>query len=183
MMTLLQIPSSALGVARSALGVSPLAEILLPPAGSQWPFAANVLMWGSILTMFGGLILILKKLFGRQPSFGETLAKLVSIGRFDEYREEQRLRAKGLEAQISQARHSFDERANTDLFHCGKLFDGLINRMSSHDKVAADLRDSVSRLHERTETHLRKLDQYDTKLDNLLRDVSRAAAAGVRSAQ
>jgi len=124
-----------------------------------------------------------RKFFGRQPTFNQILKTLLSVEDFQVYKEEQRLRNVGLEQQISAARHSFDERANSDLKRTLETFEVIFRRSGERDKTVATLRDTVSRLQERTETHLRKLDQYDTKLDNLLREVSRAAAAGVRSAQ
>lgn len=164
-----------------ALGIA--AALVMPPSGSEWPFAANVLMWTGVFTMFGSLALIVKRLFGRQPSLNEILSGLVSVAALNEYKEEQRLRAVGLEKQISDARHNFDERANTDLARTMETFKEVFERGEQRDRDVARLRDTISRLQERTETHLRKLDQYDTKLDNLLREVSKAAAAGVRSAQ
>jgi hypothetical protein len=123
----------------------------------------------------------MKKLFGRAPSLNEILSGLVTTTSLDNYKEEQRLRSVGLEKQISDARHSFDARANTDLVRYEKAFQEVFSRGELRDKMVTELRDTVARLQERTETHLRKLDQYDTKLDNLLRDVSRAAQAGVRA--
>ncbi|HWM26588.1 MAG TPA: hypothetical protein VNP98_17355 [Chthoniobacterales bacterium] len=124
-----------------------------------------------------------KKWFGRQPTFDEIIKTLLSVEDFKIYKEEQRLRNVGLEEQISNARHTFDERVNSDLKRTLETFEVIFRRGGERDQIVAKLRDTVSRLQERTETHLRKLDQYDTKLDNLLREVSAAAARGVKSAQ
>jgi hypothetical protein len=167
--------------------LSVLAAAVLPPPGSEWPFAANVFMWLGVLLTGASLALVIKQLFRRQPSLNEILSGLVTTKSFDGWRdryiEEQRLRCVGLEKQISDARHSFDERANTDLRRNEETFQKIFKIAESRDTEMGRIRDTISRLQERTETHLRKLDQYDTKLDTLLRDVSAAAARGVKSAQ
>jgi hypothetical protein len=88
-----------------------------------------------------------------------------------------------LEKQISDARHSFDERANKDLVHVEKAFEKIYLLGEQRDRDMGKMRDSISKLTERTDSHIRKLDQYDGKMDNLLTKVSEAAARGVREAQ
>jgi hypothetical protein len=56
------------------------------------------------------------------------------------------------------------------------MIDDAMKRSAERDHVISELRDSMSRLQERTETHVRKLDSNDMKMDNLLREVSAAAA-------
>ena len=76
------------------------------------------------------------------------------------------IRCRGLEEQISKMRHDVDAALNT-AFVAAELRGGVITMM----------RDQVSRLQERTETHIRKLDQYDLKLDTLIRELPRALRA------
>jgi hypothetical protein len=166
----------------SALGFA-IAVFEAPPQGTIEPWLLNAFAWIGVVTLLATLALTLKKLFGRQPSLTEVLSGLVTTKALAEYKEEQRVRDVGLEKQISAARHSFDERANGDLVRTQTSFREIFGLMEIRDKAIGELSKDVSRLHERTETHLRKLDQYDTKLDNLLREVSVAAARGVRSAQ
>ncbi|MCA1589706.1 MAG: hypothetical protein LC734_04805, partial [Acidobacteria bacterium] len=153
------------------------------PEGSSISWALNALAWIGVITLLATLALTLKKLFGRQPSLTEILSGLVSVKSLDGYKEEMRLRTVGLEKQISDARHSFDERANSDFVRFQKEFEAIAKRGDERDRTTQKLSNSVSQLQERTETHLRKLDQYDLKFDNLLREVSAAAARGVRQAQ
>lgn len=152
------------------------ASIVLPPPGSEWPFAANVLMWVGILTMLASFALVMKKLFGRHPSLNDVLSGLVNCATLDDYKKEQHLRHRGLEEQISALRHDTDARQNTDLVRAEKTFAELFARLGERERQLGEMRDQISRLAERTETHIRKLDQYDTKLDNLLKDVGRVAA-------
>jgi hypothetical protein len=175
---ILAVGSVLAGVMRAMhlLGIAPL-------PGSEWPFVLNVLFWSGVLATWIGAGVGLKKLLGRQPSLNEILSGLVSTKSLEAYKEEQRLRCVGLEKQISDARHSFDERANTDLARTLQTFKEVFDRGEQRDKDVGRLRDTIARLQERTETHIRKLDQYDTKMDNLLREVSKAAARGVREAQ
>jgi hypothetical protein len=162
---------------------SPLVAFTAPPPGSEWPFVLNVIAWLGVLTIAATFALTLKKLFGRQPSLSEVLSGLVSTKSLSEYKEEQRLRCVGLEKQISDARHSFDEVRMTDLKRVEQTFEKIFEIAEQRERDIGKMRDTISRLQERTETHIRKLDQYDGKMDNLLREVSKAAAAGVRSAQ
>jgi hypothetical protein len=163
--------------------LSLFASLIMPPPGSEWPFAANVLMWLGILTMIGSLALIVRQLTRRQPSLNEILSGLMTVKTFDGYKEEQRLRCVGLEKQISDARHSFDERSNTDLVRIEQTFGRIFKLGEQRDRDMGKFRDTISRLQERTETHIRKIDQFDGKLDNLLSKVSEAVARGERQAQ
>jgi hypothetical protein len=160
-----------------------IAAGVLPPPGSEWPFAANVFMWLGVLLTAASLALVVKQLFRRQPSLSEILSGLMTVKSFDGYKEEQRLRDVGLEKQISEARHSFDERANQDLVRVEKTFEKIFQIAEQRDRDMGKMRDSISRLTERTDSHIRKLDQYDGKMDNLLAKVTEAAARGVREAQ
>lgn len=161
----------------------PLAAFTAPPPGTEWPFVLNAIAWLGVAAIAATFALTLKKLFGRTPPLDEILSGLVGVKSFGEFKEEQRLRCVGLEKQISDARHSFDEVRMSDLKRTEETFARIFGLASDRDKELGKMRDTVSRLQERTETHLRKLDQYDTKLDNLLREVSAAAARGVREAQ
>jgi hypothetical protein len=172
MITLL---GSIIGIVLAAFGP--------PPPGSVEPWLLNLFALIGVLTLLATFALVLKKLFGRQPSLTEILSGLVSVKTLAEYKEEIRLRTVGLEKQISDARHSFDERANSDLVRIEKTFREIFRRGEERDRAVASLSREMATLTERTENHLRKLDQYDQKLDNLLRDVTRAAAAGVRQGQ
>jgi hypothetical protein len=176
-------PSMLMALSAIAAFFAPLAQFTAPPHGTEWPFVLNAIAWLGVATIAATLALTLKKLFGRQPSLSEVLSGLVSTKALAEYKEEQRLRSVGLEKQISDARHSFDERANKDLVRTEQTFEKVFGLFTDRDRSMGKMRDSISALTERTESHLRKLDQYDTKLDNLLRDVSAAAARGVRQAQ
>lgn len=145
-----------------------LASLIMPPPGSEWPFAANVLMWVGIVTMIASLALLLKKLFGRQPSINEILSGLVSVGHLEDYKKEQHLRHRGLEEQISKVRHDTDERMNSDLKRTLESFQDIFRRGEERDVVIGRMRDSMSRLQERTETHIRKFDSLDAKMDRLI---------------
>lgn len=109
-----------------------------------------------------------RRLFGRRPTLNEILNKLVSVDDHDEYKEEMRLRCLGLEKQISDARHSFDERANSDLVEAGKQFETVFRLIGERDKMMSDQNHIMARLQERTETHVRKFDQLEGKLDTAL---------------
>jgi hypothetical protein len=169
-------------IAGSIFGVL-LSQLPSPPRGSIEPFILNLFAVIGIITLLATLALTLKKLFGRQPGINEILSGLVSIKTLAEYKEEQRLRCLGIEKQVSDARHSFDKRANSDLVRIEQTFAKIFELGEMRDKDMGKMRDTISRLQERTETHIRKLDQYDGKMDNLLREVSAAAARGVREAQ
>ena len=160
--------STVIGAISSTLGFAPL-------PGSEWPFVLNVLFWMGVLSLAATLTLTLKKLFGRQPSLNEVLGGLISVKAFDAYREEMRLRCLGLEKQISDARHEFDERSNSDLVHADQRFREILDLSEKRSVESQSLIKTVSRLEERTESHIRKLDQYDGKLDNLLKEVTRHA--------
>jgi hypothetical protein len=155
------------------------AQMPPPVRGSIEPWLLNLFAFIGVVTLLATLALTLKKLFGRQPSINEILSGLVSVKSLDGYKEEQRLRCVGLEKQISEARHAFDEVRMTDLKRNEETFTRIFALAETRDRDLGKMRDTISRLQERTETHLRKLDQYDTKLDNLLREVTAAAARGV----
>ena len=135
----------------------PLATFSAPVPGSEWPFVLNAIAWLGVMTILATLALTVKKLFGRQPSLNSILSGLVSVGVLKEFREEQHRRDRGLEEQISKVRHETDEALNSALVREGE-----------RGKEIQLMRDIVSRLQERTETHIRKLDRYDERLDKLL---------------
>lgn len=176
-------PSLLMALSALAAFFAPLAQFSVPPPGSEWPFVLNVIAWLGVATIAATFALTLKKIFGRQPSLSEILSGLVSVKTLAEFKEEQRLRDVGLEKQISEARHSFDEVRMSDLARNEDTFKTIFRLSEQRDQSIGKMRDSISRLTERTESHIRKLDQYDTKMDNLLRDVSAAAARGVKQAQ
>jgi hypothetical protein len=147
-----------------------------PPPGTMEPWLLNGLGWIGVVTLLSTLALTLKKLFGRQPSLSEILSGLVTVKSLDGYKEEQRLRCVGIEKQVSEARHAFDRVLNTDRVNTMKVIEELMQRGQARDHIVGELRDTISRLQERTESHVRKLDANDTKMDNLLREVSAAAA-------
>ena len=130
---------------------------------------------------------VLREIYGKLEELKQNIEKemklLVVDKDLDEYKEEQRLRCVGLEKQISDARHSFDERANSDLRRTLETLKEITDRGEKRDLLFSGFSRHLAKIEERTETHLRKLDQYDSKFDNLLRDVSAATARGVRSAQ
>jgi hypothetical protein len=153
-----------------------------PPPGTMEPWLLNALGWIGVITLLATLALTLKKLFGRQPSLTEILSGLVTTKSLDGYKEEQRLRCVGLEKQISEARHQFDGVLNTDRVNTMKMFEDILHRATKRDAIMDDMRDAMSRLQERTEAHVRKLDANDMKMDTLLREVSAAAAVLGRQA-
>jgi hypothetical protein len=155
----------------------------MPPAGTEWPFVLNVLFWLLVLNAIAGLTYTIMKIFGRKPSLTEVLSGLVDGKTFKDYKEEQRLRCVGLEKQISDARHSFDERANTDLARTLETFKEVFTRGEQRDRDMIKISGTINRLQERTEAHVRKLDAYDGKFDAMLVKVTEAAARGVRQAQ
>lgn len=176
-------PALIMTASAVAAFLAPLAQFAGPQRGTEWPFVLNVIAWLGVLTIAATFALTLKKLFGRQPSLGEVLSGLVSVKTLAEYKEEQRLRCVGIEKQVSEARHAFDERVNSDLVRVEKTFETIFRLAEARDRDMGKMRDSISRLTERTDTHIRKLDQYDGKMDNLLTKVAEAAARGVRDAQ
>jgi len=161
-------PSLLMTLSAIAALFAPLAQFTAPPHGMEWPFVLNAIAWLGVATIAATLALTLKKLFGRQPSLSEVLSGLVSTKTLAEYKEEQRLRSVGLEKQISEARHAFDERANSDLRRTLETFKEVFARGEQRDREMGKLRDSMSRIHERTETHIRKFDQLDGKIDRLI---------------
>jgi uncharacterized FlaG/YvyC family protein len=177
---------SMIALLGSILGIV-FAQLPNPVRGSIEPWLLNLFAFIGVVTLLATLALTLKKLFGRQPSINEILSGLVSVKAFDNWRdkhvEEQRLRCVGLEKQISDARHSFDERANSDLARTLETFKEIVNRGDQRDRDVRKISDTISRLQERTEAHVRKLDAYDQKFDAMLVKVTEAAARGVRQAQ
>jgi uncharacterized FlaG/YvyC family protein len=177
---------SMIALLGSILGIV-FAQLPNPVRGSIEPWLLNLFAFIGVVTLLATLALTLKKLFGRQPSINEILSGLVSVKAFDNWRdkhvEEQRLRCVGLEKQISDARHSFDERANSDLARTLETFKEIFNRGDQRDRDVRKISDTISRLQERTEAHVRKLDAYDQKFDAMLVKVTEAAARGVRQAQ
>lgn len=176
-------PSLIMTLSAVAAFFAPLAQFSSPAHGTEWPFVLNVIAWLGVLTIAATFALTLKKLFGRQPSLGEVLSGLVSVKTLDGYKEEQRLRCVGLEQQISAARHSFDERANKDLVRVEQTFEKIFKLGEARDRDMGKISATISRLQERTEAHVRKLDAYDGKFDTMLVKVTEAAARGVRQAQ
>jgi hypothetical protein len=135
----------------------------------------------SALTVVALVLTVLnqgKRFFGRQPSLNQVLAGLVSVVAWDDYKQEQHLRHRGLEEQISKVRHDTDERFNADLVRVEKVFGEIFKRSEERDRAIDNLAHVVSRLQERTETHVRNFDSLFTKIDNLLRDVNLARRAG-----
>lgn len=116
-----------------------------------------------------------------QPFIVSLEEKFVSAENFADHKEEARLRAVGLEKQISDARHSFDERANTDLRRTLETFADVFKRIENNEKAIGAVDRIVGQMEERTQTHIRQLDANDTKMNTLLREVS-AAAAVLKSA-
>ncbi len=137
------------------------ADFPLPPQTVWVDF-----IWGlygvglAVIFVLGGVVLY-KKAFGRQPSLNAVLAGLVSVPALDEYKKDQDKRFIGLESQINSLRKEMREEYNHSK-HQGE---------ERRNEIQA-LRDQVSRLQERTETHIRKLDQIDNKLDAIWRNVS-----------
>lgn len=153
-----------------------IASLGNPPPGTFEPWILNFFAICGGLLLLASLALTIKKLLGRTPSLDEVLSGLVTTKTLDEYKEEQRLRDKGLEIQISDARHSFDARANSDLKRNLEMFTDVQRRGEQRDTAIAEMERTIARLQERTESHLRKLDSNDTKMDNLLAQVSAATA-------
>lgn len=151
-----------------------LASFGPPPPGSELSWALNFLAWVGVLNLVAGFALIIKKLFGRQPSLSEILSGLVTVKTLDFYKEEQRLRCLGLEKQISETRHSFDERANSDLVRYERTSKQIFSIMGERDQVIGRLRDTIGKLEERTESHIRKFDQLDGKIDRMIERATRA---------
>jgi hypothetical protein len=135
-----------------------LAVFTAPFPGSEWPFVLNAIAWLGVLTIAATFALTLKKLFGRRPPLDEILSGLVTVASLKEFREEQGRRDAGLETQIA-AVHDETETA----------FNAAFTREGDRERDIREMRDILSRLQERTETHIRKLDQYDGRFDLLLR--------------
>lgn len=138
-------------------------SVPLPPAGSEWPWLLNALMWLFVFNGLGGLALIMKKLVGRQPSLNQVLSGLVTVAGLDDYKKEQHLRNRGIEEQVGALRHEIKNEYNSASL-----------RAEERRHEIAQLRDQVSRLSERTETHVRKLDQMDGKIDRIGERLGRA---------
>lgn len=135
-----------------------LAIFEAPPAGTEWPFVLNVIAWLGVMTIAATFILTLKKLFGRQPSLSSVLSGLITVAVLKEFKEEQVRRDAGLEAQIAAVHDETDT-----------AFNAAFAREGDRERDIREMRDILSRLQERTETHIRKLDQYDSRFDRLLR--------------
>lgn len=144
----------------SALGFM-IAAFQTPREDTIAPWLLNAFAWIGFILILATLALTLKKLFGRQPSLSEVLSGLVTVKTLDGYKEEQRLRCLGLEKQISDARHSFDEALKSDLVRSERIFAEIFQSIGT-------MRDSVSRLQERTETHIRQFDSLSQKLDRTI---------------
>jgi hypothetical protein len=170
-------PSLLMIASAIAAFFAPLAQFSGPPHGTEWPFVLNVIAWLGVLTIAATLALTLKKLFGRQPSLSEVLSGLVSTKTLAEYKEERRLREVGLEKQISEARHAFDARANSDLVRIEQTFERIFEAGEQRDREVRELAGLMARMQERTESHIRTLGQYDTKLDVLRREISETVGA------
>ena len=131
------------------------------PSGFPLALFFTVAALLAVLTLMATLALQAKKLFGRQPSLDLILSGLVTVGVLKDYKDEQHLRNRGLEEQISKVRHDVDEALNSAMVREGE-----------RGKEIQLMRDIVTRLQERTETHIRKLDRYDDRFDRMLREWS-----------
>lgn len=108
-----------------------------------------------------------RKFFARHPSLSEILKGLATIRDLEEHKEEHRLRCVGLEKQISETRHSFDERANSDLVRMEKTFLSIFARSEERDRTISELSNTVSALHERSQSAIRHFDALFSKFDRL----------------
>jgi hypothetical protein len=134
-----------------------LAAFTAPFPGSEWPFVLNAIAWLGVLTIAATFALTLKKLFGRRPPLDEILSGLVSVKSLNDFQQEQHNRHRGMEEQISKLRHDTSDALMT-----------AINRGENRDRLISGLHEVISRLQERTENHIRKFDQLDSKLDRAL---------------
>jgi hypothetical protein len=134
-----------------------LAAFTAPFPGSEWPFVLNAIAWLGVLTIAATFALTLKKLFGRRPPLDEILSGLVSTKSLKDHQEEQHLRHRGLEEQIGKVRHDTSDALMAAL-----------KRGEERDRLISGLTEVISRLQERTENHIRKFDQLDSKLDRAL---------------
>lgn len=154
--------------------ISLIAEILdrFSPGAIGWTVLGLIAALSVAVLILTGINQA-RRLFGRQPSFAEIIKTLCSVEDFEDYKKEQHLRHRGLEEQISGARHDFDERANSDLVNSEKVFKDIFDRSEERDRTITILRDSVSALQERTTTHIRSLDALFQKCDRLLERLPR----------
>lgn len=165
-------PSLLMVLSAIAGSFTSLAQFSAPPHGSEWTFVLNVIAWLGVATIAATLALTLKKLFGRQPSLTEVLSGLVTLKSLEDFKKEKHIRERGLEEQISKLRHDLD-RALTE----------ALQRETVRERTIQEMRDAVSRLHERTETHIRMLDQYDKKIGTLFERIGEAAQLATRAVQ
>lgn len=141
-----------------------LSEVPFPPQNILVDF-----VWGAIGVLSAtALILVVivnwKKAFGRVPSLDVIISGLMTAKEFESYKQEQHLRDRGLEEQIGKVRHDTSDALM-----------GVISRSEERDKEMRVISGTIERLQERTETHIRKIDQFDGKIDNLLKEVAQAA--------
>lgn len=134
-----------------------LAQFPFPPENVLVPFVWGLLGLLSIAALILSVIVQYKKAFGRVPSLDHIIAGLMTAKAFEDFKEEQRLRHRGLEEQIGKVRHDTSDALMS-----------AMNRGEERDKEIREMGRMIERLQERTETHLRKLDSFDGKLDRLI---------------
>ena len=127
----------------------------------------------SLAALILTVLILGRKWFGRQPTFDEIIKTLLSVEDFTDYQEEQRLRHRGLEEQISKVRHDTDERFSSDMVRADRIFKDIFRRGEARDQIVATLRDSMAAMQERTTQHIRQFDALFTKCDRLLERMPR----------
>lgn len=164
-------PSLMLAVSFIFASLTTLARLaVLPSPGTEWPFVLNVLFWLGVVSLILTIWLTIKKIAARNPSLNEVLSGLVSNKTFDDYKKEQHVRDRGLEIQISDARHSFDETHKTDFVANEKRFEVVFRLISEHDKRNEEFLRANAELQERTKTHIREFDSIKGQIERMLRD-------------
>ena len=162
-------PSIMLMVSFVCASLTSLTRLAVMPApGTEWPFVLNVLFWLGVISLLLTIWLTIKKIAARNPSLNEVLSGLVSVSTMKEYKEEVRLRCVGLEKQISDARHSFDEALKTDFTANEKRFEVIFRLIAEHDKRNEEFLKANAELQERTRTHVREFDNIKGQIERML---------------
>ncbi len=139
------------------LGASILAQIPVPP-----PDLVGRVIW-ALIAIAAVVVLVLtgivqwKKAFGRAPPLNEILAGLVSEQTMNEYKKEATRVSDGVSNEITKLRVEVKEE-----------YKAAEERAEERRQELIAMRDQVSKLQERTETHIRQLDKLDGKVDRLL---------------
>lgn len=134
-----------------------------------------------LLSLLGGYALILtvisghRKVFGRNPPLEEDLNRVelnlkgfTSVKEFEALREEARLRAVGLEKQISTARHDFAKEMEGLAKNARADYEETSDHLTKLAEEVVKTRVTIGALDERTKNVAGTVHNFDAKLNTLL---------------